>query len=219
MTAREKSLAGARPESHWLSVLLTLQVVLLRTRLLVTRSLLRGLIALRSFIRRRRQRTAAVVQIAHIRVYPRVSVLISRPTGRLLPVFIIGAVCALSGFMTGWQYERDNWTHSRTADAVSKNSAVKPGDDAKLAIKGENPNASTTPTQTKSAAPHVVLLNPGTADNQASAQTHTPQSPRPADNEVSRPLSTHKKANDASSSTARRPPQSYQDLRDYVLRR
>jgi hypothetical protein len=201
---------------------LALQIVLLRIRLLAVRSLLRGVIALRFFIRRRRQRTAAGVQPAHIRVDPWMSVLIGQRKGRLLQVFIIGAACGLTGFMAGWQYERGNWAPSPTAHAVSKNSAVKPGNDeeeAKLAIKGENPNAFTELTQTKPAAPHVVVLNPGTAEDQTSAQPRTPPSPRPADNDVSHPDSTHKKASDHRPSRAGRPTQSYQDLRDYVLRR
>ena len=88
-----------------------------------------------------------------------------------------------------------------------------------MAIKGKNPNASTELTQTKSAAPNVVLLNPGTADHQASAQAPTSPAPSPAKNDVSRPDTSHKKASDDRPSKARRPTQSYEDLRDYVLRR
>ena len=175
--------------------LLASQVILLRMRLLAIRSLLRGVIALRSFLRRR-QRTVAGVQPAHIRVDPWVTVLI----GRKRP---LGS--------------------SRTADAVSKNPAVKPrgGEkETKMAIKGKNPSASTELTQTKPAVPHVVLLNPGTADHQASAQACTSPAPRPAENDVSRPDTSHKKASyDRQPSGARRPTQSYEDLRDYVLRR
>ena len=201
--------------------MLALQIVLLRIRLLAIRSLLRGAIALRSFIRRGRQRTAAGVQHPHIRVDPWMSVLIGQRKGHLLPVFIIGAACALTGFMTGWQYQRGNWAPSPTANAVSKNSAVKPGDneEAKLAIKGENPAASPEFTQTKPAAPDVVVLTPGTAEHQTSAQPRTHPSPRSADNDVSQSDPTHKKASDYRRSRAHRPTQSYQDLRDYVLRR
>ena len=200
---------------------LRLQVVLLRMRLLAIRSLLRGVIALRSFMRGRWQRTPVGVQPAHIRVAPWVTVLINRKRPLASSIHICAA-CALTGFITGWQYERGNWAPSRTADAVSKNSAVKPGggeEETKMAIKGKNPNASTELTQTKPAAPHVVLINPGTADHQASAEARTSPAPHPAENDVSRPDTTHKKASDDRPSRARRPTQSYEDLRDYVLRR
>ena len=201
--------------------MLALHVVLLRMRLLAIRGVLRGVIALRSFLRRR-QRTVAGVQRAHIRVAPWVTVLISRKRP-LASTIHICAACALAGFLTGWQYERGNWTApSRTADAVSKNPAVKPRsgeEEAKMAIEGKNPNASTERTPTQPAAPYVVLLNPGTADHQASAQAPTSPAPRPAENDVSRPDTSHKKASDDRPSSARRPTQSYQDLRDYVLRR
>jgi hypothetical protein len=172
---------------------LALQIVLLRFRLFAVRTLLRGVIALRFFIRRRRQRTAAGVHHARFGVDPWMPFLVGQRKGRLLPVFIIGAACALTGFMTGWQYERGNWASSPTADATE--------------LK-----------QTKPAAPHVVVINSGTAEHQTSAQRASP-SPRAADNDVSRPDYTHKKASDQRTSRARHPTQSYQDLRDYVLRR
>jgi hypothetical protein len=196
-------------------VLLALHVVLLRMRLLAIRGLLRGVIALRSFLRRRQ------MQPAHIRVAPWVTVLISRKRPLASSIHICAA-CALAGFMTGWQYEASNWAPSRTANAVYKNSVVKPAggeEEPKMAIKGKHPNASIELTQTKPAAPHVVLLNPGTADHQASAQPATSPAPRPAENDVSRPDTSHKKAGDDRLSRARRPTQNYEDLRDYVLRR
>lgn len=199
--------------------LLALQVVLLRMRLLAIRGLLRGVIVLRSFLRRG-QRSVAGVQPAHIRVAPWVTVLIARKRP-LASTIHICAACTLTGFLTGWQYERGNWAPSRTADAVPKTSAVKSGggeEERKIAIKGKNPNASTELTQTKPAAPHA-LLNPGTADHQASAQARTSPEPRSAENDISRPDTSHKKASDDRPSRARRPTQNYQDLRDYVLRR
>ena len=206
---------------HFTTGWLALQVVLLRMRLLAIRSLLRAVIALRSFLRRR-QRNVAGVQPAHIRVAPWVTVLISRKRPLASSIHICAA-CALAGFLTGWQYEGGNWAApSRTADAVSKNPAVKPGggeEETKMAIKGKNPSASTGLTQAKPAAPHGVLINPGTVDHQASAQARASPAPRPAENYVSRPDTTHKKASDDRPSRARRPTQSYEELRDYVLRR
>jgi hypothetical protein len=83
--------------------LLGLRIVLLRIRLLVIRSLLRWVVALRSFIRRHPRRIAAGMQLAHIRVDPWVSVPIGQRKGLLLPVLIVGAACAVAGYMTGRQ--------------------------------------------------------------------------------------------------------------------
>ena len=208
--------------------LLALRVVLLRIWLLAVRSLLRWVIALRSFVRRRRQRIAAGMQPAPIRVDPRVSVPMGQHKGRLLPVLIVGAACAVTGFMTGRQYQRGNSAPSSTAEVVAKNSAVKPrdtGEEADVALKGENANASTKVTQAPPPTPQVVVLNPGTTDQkansqtQASAQVHTPPWTRPADNDVSRPDFPHRKVSDNRQSTFRRAMQNYQDLRDYMLRR
>jgi hypothetical protein len=222
---RVPAMATVRTERR----LLALRVFLLRARLLAVRSLLRWVIALRSFIRRHRERIAAGMQPADIRVDPWEWVPISQRKGRLLlPVLIVGAACAATGFMTGRQYERGSPAPSPTAEVVAKNSAVKPGatgEEADLALKGENANAPTEVTQAKPATPHVVVLNPGTADQignsrtQASAQVRTPPSTRPADNDVSRRDVTHKKASDDQPSTSRRPMQNYQDLRDYMMRR
>jgi hypothetical protein len=208
--------------------LLALRVVLLRIRLLAIRSLLRWVVALRSFVRHRRQ-IAAGMQPAHIRVDPWVSVGIVQRKRRLLSALIVGAACAATGFMMGPQYERGNWAPSPTAEAVAKSSTVKRGDtekEADLALKGENANSSTEVMQTKPATPHVVVLNPGTADQegnsrapQASAQVRTAPSTRPADNEVSRPDFAYKKARDDRPSRGRPPMQSYRDLRDYMLTR
>ena len=191
-----------------------MQVLLLRMRLLAIRALLRGVIALRSVLRRWQR-------AARIRVDPWVAVLIGRqrPLASSIHIF---AACALTGFITGWQYEWGNWAPSRAADAVSKNSPVKPGDGnegTKKAIERENPKASTELTQAKPAAPHVVLLNRGTADHQDSPQAPTSPAPSPAKNDVSRPNTSQKKASDDRPSKARRSTQSYEDLRDYVLRR
>ena len=191
-----------------------MQVLLLRMRLLAIRVLLRGVIALRSVLRRRQR-------AARMRVAPWVTILIGRqrPLASSIHIF---AACALTGFITAWQYERGNWAPSRTTDAVSKNSAVKPrgGEgETKTAIENKNPNASSELTQTIPAAPHVVLLNPGTADHQASPQAPAPPAPTPAKNNVSRPTSHKKASEDRPSQRPRRPTQSYEDLRDYVLRR
>ena len=200
-----------------------LRVFFLRIRLLAVRSLLRWVIALRFFIRRHQERIAAGRQPADIRVDPWVWVPLGPRKGRLMPVLIVGAACAATGFMTGRQHERGSPAPSPTAEVVAKNSAVKPGDTGEkpdLALNGENANAPTEVTQA-----HVVVLNPGTADQkgnsrtQASAQASTPPSTRPADKDVSRRDVTHKKASDDRPSTSGRPMQSYQDLRDYVLRR
>jgi hypothetical protein len=78
-----------------------LQIVLFRIRLLAVLTLLRGVIALRSFIRRRRQRTAASVQHAHFGVDPWMPLLIGQRKGRLLPVFIIGAAWCPDGIRDG----------------------------------------------------------------------------------------------------------------------
>ena len=209
--------------------MLALRVFLLRVRLLAVRSLLRWVIALRSFIRRNQKRIAGGMQPADIRVDPWAWVPLGQRKARLLlPVLIIGAACAATGFMTGRQYERGSPAPSPTAEVVAKNSAVKPGaigEEADLALKGENANAPTEVTQAKPATPHVVVLNPGTAGQkensrtQASARVPTPPSTRPADNDVSRRDVTHKKANDDQPSTLRRPMQDYQDLRNYMLKR
>ena len=172
--------------------LLALRVFLLRVRLLAVRSLLRWVIALRSFIRRHRERIAAGMQPADIRVDPWEWVPIGQRKGRLLlPVLIVGAACAATGFLTGPQYESGSPAASPTAEVVAKNSAVKPGaigEEADLALKGANP--PTEVTQAKPATPNVVVLNPGTAGQkensrtQASARVPTPPSTRPADNDV-----------------------------------
>jgi hypothetical protein len=194
--------------------LLALRVVLLRIRLLAIRSLLRWVVALRSFIRRRRQ-IAAGMQPTHIRVDPWVSVGIVQRKGRLLSALIVGAACAATGFMMGPQYERGNWAPSPTAEAVAKSSTVKLGDtgeETDLARKGENANSSTEVT--KPATSHLEVLNPGTADRegnlpapQASAQVRTVPSTRPADNDVSRPDFAYKKASDDRPSRGRLPMQ------------
>ena len=145
-------------------------------RLLAIRSLLRGVIALRSFLRRR-QRTGAGVQPAHIRVAPWVTVLINRKRPLASSIHICAA-CALTGFITGWQYERGNWAPSRTADAVSKTSAVKPGggeEETKMAIEGKNPNATTELTQTKSAAPCSVAQPRNGGSSSKRASTYIPR--------------------------------------------
>lgn len=193
--------------------LLAFRVVLFRMRLLTIRSLLRGVIALRSFLRRW-QRTA------RIRVAPWVTVLLVRRRPLASSIHICAA-CALTAFMTGWQYDRGYWASSRTADAVYKKSGVKKvggEEETKITIEGNKTNASTEITQTKPAAPPVVLLNPGTADHPASAQAPTSPAPGPAENNAGRP-DTSQKAGDDRPSRARRPTQSYLDLRDYVLRR
>ena len=191
-----------------------MQVLLLRMRLLAIRGLLRGVIALRSVLRRWQR-------AARIRVDPWVTVLIGRqrPLASSIHIF---AACALTGFITGWQYEWANWAPSRAPDAVSKNSTVKPGDsnEAKIALEHESPKASTELTQTIPAAPHVVLLNPGTADHQESPQAPTSPAPSPTKNGVSRPDTSHNKVSeDRPSQRPRRSTQSYEDLRDYVLKR
>jgi len=200
--------------------LLTLRVFLLRVRLFAVRSLLRWVIALRSFTRRHQERIAPGIPPPDTRVDPWVSGLISR----LLPVLIVGAACAATGFLTGRQYERGNTAPLPTAEVVAKNSAVKSrdGEEADVGLKRESANASTEVTQAKPAKPHVVVLNPETADQkensrtQASAQVRTPPSTRAADNDVSRRDVT---ASDDRPSTSRRSMQGYQDLRDYMLRR
>jgi hypothetical protein len=114
---------------------------------------------------------------------------------------------------------------SPTAEVVAKNSAVKPGDtgeEATLALEGENGNASTE--QAKPSTPHVSVINPGAVDQKANSRTqapaqvhtHPPLSTPPADNDV-RPVVRQKKASE--DRRFRRGMQSYQDLRDYVLRR
>ena len=210
--------------------LLALRVVLLRIRLRAIRSLLHGVIALRFFIRRRRQRIAAGMQPARIRVDPRVSVPVGHRKGRLLPVLLVGAACAVTVVIMSPRHERGSLPPPPTAEAVAENPAVKPEDTAKeadLALKGENANPSTEVTQTKPATPHVVVLNPGTADQerasrapQPSAQVRTPPSPRPPDNDVGRPDFAHKKATrDDRPPRARPPMQSYKDLQDHMLTR
>ena len=191
-----------------------MQVLLLRMRLLAIRGLLRGVIALRSVLRRWQR-------AARIRVDPWVTVLIGRqrPLASSIHIF---AACALTGFITGWQYEWGNWAPSRAADAVSKNSTVKRGnanEGTKMALERESPKASIERTQTIPAPPHVVLLNPGTADHQESPQAPTSPAPSPAKNDVSRPTSHKKTSDDRPSQRPRRSTQSYEDLRDYVLRR
>jgi hypothetical protein len=146
-----------------------------------------------------------------------VSVPIGQRIGSLLPVLIVGAACAATGFMTGRQYERGS-PAPPTGVVVAKNSDVEPRqtwEEADLALKGENANAPTEVT-----SPDVVVLNPGTADQEGNSRTQAsaPASTRPAHNDISRPDVTHKKASDYRPSTSRRPMQSYQDLRDYVLR-
>jgi hypothetical protein len=190
-------------------------------RLIAVRTLLRGVVGLRSFIRRHQERSAAGLQPADIRFDPWISVPIGQLKGRLLPVLIVGGACAATGFMMGRQYERGNSVPSPTAEVVAKNSASRDGgEEADLALKSENANAPTEDTQAKPATSHVVALNPETEDQkensqtQASAQVRTPLSARPADN-VSRRNVT---ASDDQPSTFRRPMQSYRDLRDYMLR-
>ena len=197
--------------------LLALRVFLLRMRLIAVRSLLRGVVGLRSFIRRHRKRSTAGLQPADIRFDPWVLVPIGQLKDRLLPVLIVGAACAATGFMMGRQYERGDPAPSPTVEVVSKNSASR--EEADLALKSENANAPTEATQPKPATSHVVVLTPETADQkeisqtQTSTQVRTPPSARPADN-VSRRNVT---AADQTSGS-RRPMQGYQGLRDYMLR-
>jgi len=192
--------------------LLALRVVLLRIRLLAVRSLLRGVVALRSFIRRQRARSAAGL-------HPWASVPIGQ-LGPLLPVLIVAASAA-TGFMMGRQYERGNLVHSPTAEVVAKNSALRDnGEEVDSALKGEDANAPTEATQAKPATSHVVVLNPETADQKessqprASAQVRIPLTTRPAGSVSRRDVT----ASDDRPSTSRRPMQGYRDLRDYMLR-
>jgi hypothetical protein len=123
------------------------------------------------------------------------------------------------GFVTGRQYERGSPASSLTAEVVAKNSANPghTGEKPDLALKGEN-DAPTEVTQAKPATtPRVVVLNPGTADQEGNSQTQ-------ASEQASTPPSTrrdatNKKASDDRPSTSRRPMQGYQDLREYVLGR
>ena len=200
-----------------------LRVFLLRVRLLAVRSLLRWVIALRSFIRSHGERIATGAQPTDI--HPWVWIPIGQRKGRLLAILLIGAACAATGFMAGRQYEvSSSAPSSTTAVVVSKNSAVKPehiGEKPDLALKGENADVPTEVSRPKPQTPDVVVLNPGMADQkgnsptQASAQAKTP----PADTDVSRRDVTRKKADDHRLSTSRRPMRGYQDLRDYVLKR
>ena len=201
--------------------LLALRVFLLRMRLIAVRSLLRGVVGLRSFIRRHRERSAAGLQPADIRFDPWVLVPIGQLKDRLLPILIVGAACAATGFMMGRQYERGDPVPSPTVEVVSKNSASRDGgEEADLALKSENANAPTEAMQAKPATSHVVVLNPETADQkensqtQASTQVRTPPSARPADNVSRRDVT----ASDDRPSTSRRPMQGYRDLRDYMLK-
>lgn len=194
--------------------LLAFRVVLLRMRLLTVRSLLRGVIALRSFFRRWQR-------AGRTRVAPWLTVLLvrKRPLASSIHIF---AACALTAFITAWQYDRGDWESSRTADPVYKESATKKkrGDEeTKITIEANNPNAPTEFVQTKPAPPPVVLLNPGTADPPASAQAPTSPASGAAENNASRPDTSHKKASNNRPSKARPPTQSYLDLRDYVLMR
>ena len=208
--------------------MLALRVVLLRIRLLAIRSLLRWVVALRYFVRRRRQIAAGMR--AHIRVDPWASVRIVQRNGHLLAALIVGAACALTAFMMGGHYEKGNWAPSPTVEVVANSSTVKLEDTGKethLAPEGEYANSSTEGTQTKPVVtPHVVVLNPGTADHegdsqayQASPPAHTAPLTRPAGNDLSRPDFTYKKASGDRPSRSRRPMQSYRDLRDYMLTR
>jgi hypothetical protein len=194
--------------------LLALRIFLLRIRLLAVRNLLRWVINLRSFIRHR-ESTAPGVRP------PWVGALIGQRN--LLPVLIVGVACAATGFMTGRQYQRGSPAPSPTTEVVATNSAIKPGNSwekTDLALKGENADPPNEVTQARTATPDVVVLNPGTAGEERNSRTQAsaPPSTRPADNDVSRPDVTHKKASDDRPSTSRRPMQSYQDLRDYMLR-
>jgi hypothetical protein len=207
--------------------LLALRVVLLRIRLLAIRSLLRWVVALRYFVRRRGQIAAGMR--AHIRVDPWASARIVQRNGHLVSALIVGAACAVTGFMMGGHYEKGNWAPSPTAEAVANSSTVKLEDTGKethLAPKGENANSSTEGTQTKPVTPHVVVLNPGTADHEGDSQAHQASAPtrtapltRPAGNDLSRPDFTYKKASGDRPSRGRRPMQNYRDLRDYMLTR
>ena len=200
--------------------LLALRVFLLKIRLLTVRSLLRGVVALRSFIRRPRERSGAGLQPADIRVDPGVSVPIGLLKGRLLPVLVVGGACAATGFMMGSQYERGSSVPWPTAEVVAKNPVSSSGEEADLALKSENTNAPTEATQSNPAISHVVVLNPETAhrkgnsQTQARAQVRTPPSAHPANNVSRRDVI----ASEDRPSTFRRPMQSYRDLRDYMLR-
>jgi hypothetical protein len=199
--------------------LLALRVVLLRSRLLAIRSLLRWVVVLRSVVRRRRQ-IAAGMRPAHIRVDPWVSVRIVQRNGRLLSALIVGAACALTGFMMGRQYE---------AEALAKTSTVKlevTGKETDVVPEGASANSSTEVTQTTPVTPHVMVLNPGTADHEGDSRAHQASAPvrtapltRPADNDVSRPDFAYKKFSDDRPARNRPPMQSYRDLRDYMLTR
>jgi hypothetical protein len=200
---------------------LALRVVLLRIRLLAIRGLLRTVIALRSFIRSRRQRITPAIRSARIRVGPWMSVPMGHRERLLLPVLLVGAACGVTGLMVGSRYERGNWAHSSTPEAVARNVAVKVRDasaEPDLAFKGET-DASIEVGETKPATPHVVVLNPGMAEQEGKSliQATARPSTRPADNDVSRPDFTAKDANDHRPSS--RPMKTYRDLRDYMLRR
>jgi hypothetical protein len=196
--------------------MLALRVFLLRIRLLAIRSLLRLVIAFRSFIRRHSVRPAAGLAPAGIRLDSRTWAPVGHRKGRLL-VLIVGTACAATLFMAGRQYEGGSLPSSPAGEVASKNS-VETGDQADLALKGENANAATE-AQAHPAGPDVVVLNPGTADqkerapHQSRPRVHTGPATRSADVDI------HKKGGDDRPSTSSRPMRGYQELRDYMLKR
>jgi hypothetical protein len=196
------------------------------------------------------------MRTTHVRVDPWLWRPHCRRKGRLLSLLVLGAACAATGFTATRQYQRGGWattpaselvgkgstiqpsgqradladpTRATRVSVVTKSSAIKPrhaGEESALALKGEDVNASTATTLATVPRSHVVVLNPGTADQKGSSQfkatvqarTRTRQSTRPADNDVSRANLT-RRASGEQSSTSRRAMQSYADLRNFMLRR
>ena len=204
---RQSAARPAAPSLVMAPVLIALRIFFLRFRLLAVRGLLRWVIALRSFIRRPRERILASMRPADIRVDLWEWIPTGQRKGRLLlPVLIVAAACAATGFafMKAWQHERnDPAAPSHTAVVSHEHAeAVKPrstvGEEVDLVFKGEYSNAHTEATSAKPASPAVVVLNPGTADQransrtQASVQVRTPPL-SPKDNDVSRRDVTNKK--------------------------
>lgn len=203
----------------WSLSLLALRIVVLRMQLLAVCRLLRWVIALRSFIRRRRQSSAGGP--AHIRANPWARIPVGPRQGRMLQVLIVSAACAVTGFLAGGLYRRGTLAHFPTAEVSGKNSAVKPrvtDEESNLALKGQSANASTEVTQATLSTPETADQRPHFQDK-ASAQV--PALPRtgPAGKNISRPHLMPKKAKDDRLSKPRRVMQDYKGLRDYMLRR
>jgi hypothetical protein len=140
------------------------------------------------------------MQTSHIRLDPWLGGP-RRRKSRLLPLLLLGAACAVTGFTASRQYQTGDWAPTHASELVGKNSTIQPvrqssdladsaraasvtvvaknsaveprhaGEEPDLVRKGESASASTAITRAVAPTSNVMVLNPGTADHKGSSRS------------------------------------------------